>query len=68
MSTEAIQELEMRIAYQDDAISQLSDVVYEQSQELARLSELCRQLENRVKSMADGEGGGSDDNAPPPHY
>jgi len=67
MSTPAAEELEMRIAYQDDAINQLSDVVYEQSQTIAQLAERCRQLESRMQALSESQGG-SDDDAPPPHY
>lgn len=61
------EELETRIAYQDDAIEQLSDLVYQQSQALALLTERCRQLEARVQSLAESERG-ADEDAPPPHY
>jgi len=59
--------METRIAYQDDAIEQLSDLVYEQAQTLALLSERCRQLELRVQALAEADGGSVED-APPPHY
>lgn len=60
-------ELEVRIAYQDDAIEQLSQQLYAQSRELARLEERCRQLEERMQRLADGESEAAVDEKPP-HY
>lgn len=60
-------ELEMRIAYQDDAIDALSRQVYEQSRELTRLAERCRQLEAKVAQLLDKDAPSAAD-ASPPHY
>lgn len=68
MNMSSLEELEMRMAYQDDAIAQLSDMVYAQTQALDRLSERCRALESRVQSLADDAGTPEADDAPPPHY
>lgn len=66
MQTPLPDELEMRLAYLDDALSQLSDVVYTQAREIDRLGERCRQLESRVQALAEGESEADDDI--PPHY
>lgn len=60
-------ELEVRIAYQDDAIEQLSQQLIVQSRELEWLTERCRQLEERVQRLAEGEPDTPTDE-PPPHY
>lgn len=60
-------ELEIRIAYQDDAIEQLSQQLFAQSREIDRLTERCRQLENRVQRLAEGESDAPTDETPP-HY
>lgn len=60
-------ELEVRIAYQDDAIEQLSRQLFAQSRELARVAERCRQLEERVQRLAEGEPDAATDETPP-HY
>ena len=45
MSESSIETLEMRIAYQDATIEQLSDLVYAQSREIDRLHERYQQLD-----------------------
>ena len=69
MSEPTLEELEIRIAYQDDTISQLSDQLYRQDQALSRLAERCRALEARVSELKPDEG---DTHAladeRPPHY
>lgn len=60
-------ELEVRIAYQDDAIEQLSEQLFAQSREIARLAERCRQLEDRVQRLAEGSPDTASDETPP-HY
>lgn len=60
-------ELEVRIAYQDDALEQLNGQVYAQAREIERLAERCRQLEQRVQRLAEGESDPAVDEKPP-HY
>lgn len=60
-------ELEVRIAYQDDAIEQLSQQLFAQSREIARLTEQSRQLEARVQRLAEHEPHPATDETPP-HY
>tara|TARA_B100001939_G_scaffold268287_1_gene235819 strand:+ start:544 stop:750 length:207 start_codon:yes stop_codon:yes gene_type:complete len=63
----SIETLEMRIAYQDDTIDQLSDMVYAQSRVLARLTQRCEQLESRIAGLAEG-GDANEIDETPPHY
>lgn len=68
MSVSSIETLEMRIAYQDDTIDQLSDMVYAQSRELERLTQRCERLESRVASLSKGSDGNNETDETPPHY
>lgn len=62
-----IEELEIRIAYQDDLLLTLNDVVSDQQRQLIRLESVCKLLARRIKSMVDVESVG-DDIEIPPHY
>lgn len=68
MSEQAIEALQMRLAYLDDAFDQLSDTVYAQSRTIERLEKRCEQLEARVTALAEGREDGADAHEPPPHY
>ena len=68
MSLESrIMELESRLAFQDDTIQTLNDVLVEQQRLVERLqlqlSALARRQEEMQSSLDAGE-----DEAPPPHY
>lgn len=64
---ERIAELESRLAFQDDTIQTLNDVLVAQQRTVdllqAQLGLLARRQEE-MQSRMDGEG----DEAPPPHY
>ena len=65
-----LDELESRLAFQDDLIESLNQVVARQDRELADLSRRFRELETRLADLADaatlpGTGGGHE---VPPHY
>ena len=69
MTETTLEELEIRIAYQDDTISQLSDLLYRQDQALTRLAERCKALETRVAQLKQDSGDtytSADER--PPHY
>lgn len=60
-------DLEARLAFQDDTIQTLSDVLVAQQRTLERLQAQLALLARRqedMQSRMDGEG----DEAPPPHY
>lgn len=67
MSTNALEELEMRMAYIDDTLNQLSDTIYAQDRALARLAQRCEQLESRIATLAEGGDAENIDDTPP-HY
>lgn len=60
-------ELETRMAFQDDVISTLNDVVVEQRQAIERLQMQVAALARRQEEIA-GQFGIAEDEAPPPHY
>lgn len=62
-----IEELEIRVAYQDDLLLTLNEVVSDQQRQLIRLEEVCKLLARRIKSMVDTGSVGGDIEIPP-HY
>lgn len=68
MSETSIEALEVRLAYQDDAINQMSDQLYAQSRELATLAEQCRQLEERLQRLGESGDASAKQDETPPHY
>ncbi|HSX71321.1 SlyX family protein [Pseudomonas subflava] len=60
-------ELESRLAFQDDTIAALNDVVVEQQRAIERLQLQVAVLARRQEEMA-GQFGIAEDEAPPPHY
>ncbi|PJI49357.1 MAG: hypothetical protein CTR55_08310 [Pseudomonas sp.] len=62
-----VMDLESRLAFQDDALQTLSDVVYEQERVIERLRLQMQVLLRRLEDLQ-GQVGVSEDDAPPPHY
>ena len=64
-----IDELESRLAFQDDLIEQLNLVVARQDRELADLSRRLRELERRLAELSEAAGPGAPaGHEVPPHY
>lgn len=59
--------LEMRLAYLDDGLNQLSDIIYEQARAIERLTDRCHQLEQHFEALRDRKRTAPADEAPP-HY
>lgn len=64
---ERINELESRLAFQDDTIQALNDVLVAQQRVLERLQLQIAALAKRQEE-ASAQFGLSEDEAPPPHY
>lgn len=64
---ERVADLESRLAFQDDALQTLSDVVYEQERLIERLRLQMQVLLRRLEDLQ-GQVGITEDEAPPPHY
>lgn len=58
-------EIESKIAYQEDLIQTLNDVIYRQQDKITQLEEQDRKLMERIKALGDSHG---QDDQPPPHY
>ena len=68
MSLESqILDLETRMAFQDDTIQALNDVVVEQGRVIDRLQLQIAELIKRYEEMV-GQYGSEGEEAPPPHY
>ena len=64
-------ELESRLAYQEQALNELSDTLYQQQKELEKLHTMVKHLSEQLRSLNDGGGAVAEshlDNQPPPHY
>ena len=60
-------ELETRLAFQDDTIQALNDVLVEQSRMIERLQQQLAILAKRQEELQ-GSVGVMESDAPPPHY
>ena len=68
MTLEArVTELETRLAFQDDTIQALNDVLVEQQRVVGRLQLQMAALVKRHEEMV-GQFGSFEEDAPPPHY
>lgn len=65
---ERIAELESRVAFQEDALDKLSDVIARQDIELVQLKELVLSLHKQMKQLDLSNPTLSGDEPPPPHY
>ena len=67
--TDRMDELESRLAFQDDLIESLNEVVARQDREIAMLTQRLSDLAAKLEDMAAGAAaGGGDGHEPPPHY
>lgn len=69
MNKDALQELEVKVAFLEHALTKLSDEYYEQQQELDKLKISYLSLSEKVNSGG-GDDGGQDfqQDETPPHY
>ena len=63
-----IEELEIRVAFQDDLLTSLNQQVHAAHQVLAQLRADFLALRERVEGMKDSPGGDQAQEPPPPHY
>ena len=63
-----ISELESRVAFQEEMIDQLNDVVAKQDKVLMDLARVVAMLNHKVNLEGSGEGGIESIESPPPHY
>jgi SlyX protein len=65
---DAIERLELKLAFLERANQELSDVVYRQQQELEELRTRVALLKNRVDAMKADETAYTPEQERPPHY
>ena len=68
MSTERIIELEIKLAYQEDLLESLNNIISEQQQQIHRLENAFTLLHQRQQTLAESIESTEDDNQLPPHY
>jgi SlyX protein len=69
MSEKRLVEIETKIAFQEQTIEDLNDVLYKQQQEIERLGSICDALVKRVKELSEfTPGKDAPANEKPPHY
>jgi len=69
MSEERLVEIETKVAFQEQSIRDLSDVICEQREEIERLGTICDSLVKRVRELSElipGTDTPADEK--PPHY
>ena len=68
MMEEKLIDLESRIAFQDQTIDTLNQVVTQQQSQLDNLTEEVEQLRGRLKALAPSPLDSNEPEPPPPHY
>jgi len=68
MSEDRLIEIETKIAFQEQTIKDLNDVIYEQQKEIQRLACICDSLVKQGKELSQSPGIDSLANENPPHY
>ena len=64
--SERLTEIEIKLAHVEQALNDMSDVVYAQQSAIDRLERACEQLRQRVEDSEAGGGPAGDEK--PPHY
>ncbi|MDH3451055.1 MAG: SlyX family protein [Gammaproteobacteria bacterium] len=65
---ERLEALEVKIAYQEQAIAELNEVIVAQQRRLDELEARCQALRRELQSLAAAGGTEADIPEPPPHY
>ena len=68
MSDQRCTELEIKLAYQEDIVKALNDVVCGQQESIDRLEQTCRYLMQRLQEVTQGSLSEVSDQEKPPHY
>ena len=68
MNEERLENIETKIAYQEDLIEELNKTVYQQQNKLAQLEATCESLASHIASLYESANEGKIENEKPPHY
>ena len=68
MNEDRFVDIESKIAFHENTIKELNDVVCDQQKQIDRLNLTCRQLTDQIKKMSGISSGGDLVDDRPPHY
>jgi len=71
MNEEKIIDLETRIAYQDDTLQELSDIIYQQQKQIDQLNKMMELMLGKLQDISQNQSGSQSTNIAdekPPHY
>lgn len=68
MLEERLTEIESRVAFQDDTIQQLNDVIVRQQHDIEQLTEALQLLKQQMQTLAPSLVVDQSQETPPPHY
>ncbi len=66
--TDRLDQLETKLAFQEDALAALNDALVGQQTRLDHLEAMLQLLVERLRDQADGQPPDAMDEPPPPHY
>jgi SlyX protein len=67
MTEQRLIDIEVKLAHQEHALDEISQVLTDQQAQLSRLEQVCRSLAERLRSISEGTSAGEHDDKPP-HY
>ena len=68
MSEDRLVDIESKLAYQDQLLFDLNEVVTSQQARIMQLEQLCQSLIERIRAMSEVESGDATTDDRPPHY
>lgn len=68
MAEDRFENLEVRLAYQDQMLNELNDVVTDQQARIMQLEQLVKALTERLQAMSDAAPAATAAEEKPPHY
>lgn len=68
MDEQRIIEIETRLAYQEQTLLELNEVITDQQAQLDKLARTADDLKARIRAIGSGEGGSDTPDERPPHY
>ena len=68
MSDQRLDELETRLAFQDQLVEELNKQVFEQDKRLQKLEATCKSLSKQLLDLTEDAPAAEIDDQPPPHY
>jgi SlyX protein len=68
MDSEALEQIQSKIAFLERANTELSDVVFRQQQEIQALAARLKEVSARLQTVQSGDDEGTPQDERPPHY